>query len=435
MLRRELLCILMFGVTFLNPYAAHANASADVGRTVWSVSGRTILLDGKPFFAKGVNYSPTPVGGSYNWDPFGDWFTRSWRGIYQRDLPLIRAMGANAMRIHSLFAFPPTDANYENVDALDFDSPEVADHLDFLDKAWDGGQDPLYVLITIPVDKLRGFYQGDDRLRAEDSERVYRFYKKLARWAARKYGSHPAVMGFSIGNECNDALDLPGAPVFWERIDELARIVKAEAPDKLVTSVWFPQPKEHFLKYPRLLLDKRFDVIGMNLYDGPLKNSEFWELYNSWAQERGLNKPVIVTEFGTPACRHGVNGRIEETAQSALLQVQWALALWKQIADRSVLSDPGRGITSGGFVFAWSDEWWKTRDQHGHAAIQDPGKIQQDFLAGGWLDDECFGINSIAPHPDRPPLHPWEPDKSPVPYPPDLLTPRPIYYALKALWK
>jgi hypothetical protein len=426
---------LVLGVALFDLSPAQADGRTSVDRTVWTVSGRTILLDGKPFFAKGVNYSPTPVGGSYNWDPFGDWFTRAWHQVYERDLPLIRAMGANSIRIHSLFALPPTNANYENVDTLDFHSPQAADHVDFLNKAWNNGQDPLYVLITIPVDKLRGFYQGDEQFKAEDSLRVYRFYEKLARWAARKYGSHPAVMGFSVGNECNDVLDLPGSPVFWERIDKLARIVKAEAPDKLVTSVWFPQPKEHFLKYPQLLLDEHFDVIGINLYDGPLKNSQFWDLYNSWATERGLNKPVLVTEFGTPACRHGADGRIEETAQSLALQDQWVLALWKQIVDHSVLSDPVRGITSGGFVFAWSDEWWKTRDQHGHAAIQDPGKIRQDFLAGGWLDDECFGINSIAPHPGRPPLHPWEPQKSLEPYPPDLLTPRPIYHALKALWK
>ncbi|MEW6110781.1 MAG: hypothetical protein AB1664_01515 [Thermodesulfobacteriota bacterium] len=433
-MRITIICLLMLGVVIFNLRGVEIDASIAPDRTVWTVSGRTILLNGKPFFAKGVNYSPTPVGGSYNWDPFGDWFTRSWRGIHERDLPLIREMGANSIRIHSLFAFPPTNANYEIAAKLDFDSPKAADHTDFFNKAWNNGQNPLYVLITIPMDKLRGFYQGDDPARREESRRVYRFYEKLAAWAARKYGSHPAVMGFSVGNECNDVLDLPGNPIFWERIEKLARIVKTNAPDKLVTSVWFPQPKEHFLKYPRLLLDEYFDVIGINLYNGPLKNSEFWELYNSWAAEHGLNKPVLVTEFGTPACLHTNDGRVEETAQSLALQAQWVLSLWKQIVDHSVLSDPVRGITSGGFVFAWSDEWWKTRDQRGHAAIQDPGKIQQDFLAGGWLDDECFGINSIAAHPDRPPLHPWEPDKSPIPYTPDLLTPRPVYYSLKALW-
>lgn len=422
-----LLCVVQIA------YEAYSEPTLD--KTVWTVSGRTILLDGVPFFVRGVNYSPTPVGGSFNWSPFGDWFTRPWREIHQRDMPRLREMNANSIRIHSWFAVEPWDDNYEKYAHEGFPKGKTKDHTDFLDLAWNGGKNPLFVLITIPLDKPRLFDANGDKVKTADSERVYAFYKRTTRWLTRKYGKHPAVMGFLIGNECNDAAERPAKPQFMEKMRELAKIAKSEAPDKLVATAWFPKAKEYFLRYPELLANTWSDFIGINMYNGPLTYAELWELYDKRIIPECGPKPVLITEFGTPACTESeTTGKLIVTPESETGQDRWVMKWWNEIVERSVLKDPVKGITSGGYVFAWSDEWWKTEDRFGHAARRDPGYIPQEFLASEWLHDECFGINSIEPNPERPPLLPWDKAKEPGPYAPDTLTPRKVYYSLKKAW-
>ncbi|MFH0824336.1 MAG: cellulase family glycosylhydrolase [Pseudomonadota bacterium] len=409
-------------------------SQAESIKTKWTTAGQQVLLNGSPFFVKGVSYSPTPVGGSCNWSPYGDWFTPPWKDVHDRDLPRIRALGANSIRVYCWFAHEPDDWNYAAWKTLDFSGPKVKDHRGFLDKAWNGGNKPLYVLINIPLHRERTFYPGQDPALIADSRNVFEFYKKTAQWAAAKYGNHPAVMGFTVGNECNDVEAAPSHEIFWERINEIARVLKAEAPDKLVVSCWFPHPSNHFVNYPRLLQNKNFDVIGVNLYDGDLSNAEFWNLFKETVLDTGFGRPFLVTEFGTPACRHVSKEQVVEDDETHKTQADWITTKWLDIVDHSVLKDPVNGIASGGYVFSWCDEWWKTNDIHGHGAIQDPGFVIQSFLPGGWLDDEWFGLNTIKPYPSRPPRLPWEPDKHPAPYPPDIHTPRKAFHELQKLW-
>jgi hypothetical protein len=64
-----------------------------------TVSGRQVLVNGTPFTVRGVGYSPVPVGDDPEFGPlYGDYFTASHSDIYDRDLPLLRNMGANAVR-------------------------------------------------------------------------------------------------------------------------------------------------------------------------------------------------------------------------------------------------------------------------------------------------------------------------------------------------
>ena len=65
--------------------------------------GRTIYLDGKPFLMRATCFSPVPVGWDPDWfEPYGDFFTSDYAGIYERDIPLIAAAGINTLRINTL---------------------------------------------------------------------------------------------------------------------------------------------------------------------------------------------------------------------------------------------------------------------------------------------------------------------------------------------
>jgi len=75
------------------------------------VEGFKLVVDGEPFLVKGICYSPVPIGENTAFPPYGDYFTPEFAYIWRRDLRLIKAMGANTLRIygwnntvdHSLF--------------------------------------------------------------------------------------------------------------------------------------------------------------------------------------------------------------------------------------------------------------------------------------------------------------------------------------------
>ncbi len=91
-----------------------------------TVSGKQLLVNGAPFKVKGVVYSPVPIGEDPNLAPYGDYFTAPYSALYARDLPMVRALGANTLRLYHW--------------------GKSADHYDFLDRAFNGGVDPIYVI-------------------------------------------------------------------------------------------------------------------------------------------------------------------------------------------------------------------------------------------------------------------------------------------------
>jgi len=80
-------------------------------------------------------------------------------------------------------------------------------------------------------------------------------------------------------------------------------------------------------------------------------------------------------------------------------------------------------VCSGGIVFAWTDEWWKS----GNVTQHDPGESANGAFPGGWGDEEWFGICGVEVK-DRAPANF---DKSH----PDTLLPRAAFDRLKQLWK
>jgi hypothetical protein len=48
----------------------------------WSTNGYQILCDDRPQLLKGFCYSPVPIGGTFEWEPFGDFLIPYWNKIY-----------------------------------------------------------------------------------------------------------------------------------------------------------------------------------------------------------------------------------------------------------------------------------------------------------------------------------------------------------------
>ena len=244
--------------------------------TVWRTNGLAIkrTLSGAtetPFIVRGVNYEPTQIGGSASISPYNDLFyttdTKLWQPLWARDLPALRAIGANAIRTYSFWKFEPGFAAAPQNSAptgvaafwpqLDFtaNATTTADrqfcvpgqpniyafehriHRDFLDALWNNGKNPIHVWIGVSLPPQL----VDPATQPTDRAQYLQFYRYTARWLAKMYGNHPAVMGFVIGNELDTGVTTR-TRLFWQTLNDIGQIVKASAPDKLTMSAFRDTP-------------------------------------------------------------------------------------------------------------------------------------------------------------------------------------------------
>lgn len=271
---------------------------ADSSTTTWSVASdhKTILVSvngGKagPFVIKGVDYSPRPIddaattlpGSDYFW---GDPAHLTYGPIWIRDLwgttfndavhanladGLLRQLGANSIRTYAWWKWVPlTPADYSKWNTLDWSvGPRVRfgatvapagfagwpahDGGDqFLDLCWNNGVNPIYVVIGVALDPWMAFAGTNPDSKLMRDER--RFIERTTQWLAQRYGHHPAVLGFAIGNETN----LPFARGtdryldYWQYLNRLGSIAKRYAPNKLTMTAFadYPRPETPMLLKP-----------------------------------------------------------------------------------------------------------------------------------------------------------------------------------------
>jgi len=151
---------------------------------------------------KGVVYSPVPIGIDPEvTPPYGDYFTSTQSDIWKRDLALLRGMGANTIRVMRW------DIN--------------ANHTDFLDAAYNGGINPISVIVTFWMDP----HKYPDISTPEARKKIKFDFSRLV--ASLK--KHPAIRMWSIGNELNAAW-MYGSKQddLFSLINEMAEVAHAE---------------------------------------------------------------------------------------------------------------------------------------------------------------------------------------------------------------
>lgn len=412
---------ILIGASFVSTQAA---------TTIWSVDGRTIKVNGDPIIVKGVNYSPAPIGANTAWTPFGDYFIPTWHKIWERDFPALRKMGANSIRLY--FMYPYVKNN-------DFSNGAVADHSGFLDAAYNKGAEPVYVFVAYPITNVLFRYKQVDTIptngiwyyqesehgkiwvvdeaydadiaaprRANQKSEYLTLVKQLA--------DNPAVMGFVVSNEANNGI-ARNHPAFWKWLDDLGSDIKNVAPGKLTTIALVDDSMESVTLAEKLNNKMpNIDIWGINSYRGTVSRG-FDVLFSSFAATS--SKALLVTEFGCPASGRS-GGAIVELPNNAKAQADYLKVHWNDIA-------ANQNISAGGYVFEWSDEWWKD----GNPAAHDAASATNSAFPGGYGDEEWFGINSIAVN-NRPANDPWNPGQ---PNDPDLLGSRAVYDTLADLWK
>ena len=335
------------------------------------ISGRALSVGGSQFTIKGVCYQPVPIGEvPWEYDVYSD------AGTYNRDLPILRDMGVNAIR------------TYAKVTSVEF-----------LDACYNGGIDPIYVVMGYFIDGSSNL--GDPAVK-NSIKSDFQAY-------VNTYKNHPAVLMWSPGNETEWAYK--GCDYeYYTLINELAEAAYIEEGSAYhpVTAVLMDI---YDIGDGNLLATDEYmdylDVWGANVYRG----ITFGTVFDDYAAMSG--KPFWIPEFGVDAWRtddkYGdpAAGYVDEASQE-----QYAVALWDEIAARS-------DVCSGGMLFEYSDEWWKS--DYGDPVLHEYGGfVYANVMThpDGYSNEEWYGVVAVSDNGTGP----------------DTVTPRSVYYGLQSRW-
>lgn len=386
-----------------------------------SVNGRTAT----EFLAKGVAYSPAPIGFSNKDGPsFGDIFWDTPGGfldferVWKRDIENIRSHGFNAVRTYSLISnFINNDGSIPSpADITKPGSLLVRQHKKFLDEAWNNGVNPIYVIVGIPMPDTIYVKSAFD---APGNAKSNQFWDDNFTATIAQMKDHPAVIGFTIFNEvggrCHYADPVPPAPKtkeerkcegsedlalywqqlqtypahYWSQVKKYADRAKQMAPDKLIG--WAFNDDADFaaltVEY-RKQYAQSIDFYGVNVFQAAQLDTAL----NPWLKEKQSEaaRPILMTEYGLPATGHrDPNDPLSIYADANTIKLT-ANAVGKLIP--KAFEHPS---VTGMFYFEWSDEWWKQPGNGNRNDRQEGIRTSNDFPNGYW-DEEGFGLYSIA---------------------------------------
>ena len=226
--------------------------------------GKFFFVDGEKFFLKGVTYGP--FAPASHGAPFPE------RSLIERDLTLMRELGANTFRT---FTVPPRW---------------------LLDLA---GEHGLRVIAGIPWAEHVAFL--------DSPHLAHNIHRTIAEGVKACRG-HAAVLACLIGNEIPpDIARWHGPERVRTFLRELVETAKTTDPDRLVSYANFPSTE---------YLDVSFtDFVSFNVY---LHHEAAFRSYLSHLHNLAGDKPLVFTEFGIDSMREGPGVQ----AQTLAWQVQ-----------------------------------------------------------------------------------------------------------------
>jgi len=366
--------------------------------------GYDLIVNARRFVIKGVNYSPVPTGVVPGEVPFGDYFVPNYANVWKPDLDAMRAAGVNVIRL------------YAGNPALNAGSPSSAGNWkQFLDYAYNNGDKPIYVIMF-------SFTLGG--VIAEGGAGYQQYLKDYA-LLVRSTVRHPAVFGYAVGNEIFGGQE--NNPRFWRNYGNLLDAAQAagrsqgEDPFLITATVDDFTPQN---QWPVIINGERsrqlrnLDAWGINIYRGPNLggpgNLPFPQ-YKRIANALNFKKPLILTEFGTPhttrpADVYGQNvttpiANLDDVPENqmgsgqpyfaATTTTNFITSLWNAIT-----ANVGAGndqVCVGGFIFDWSDEYWKGNNVNVQVGGPDVN-FKGGAFAGSYADEAGYGLSSSVPN-------------------------------------
>ena len=333
--------------------------------------GWKLQVDGKDFMVFGMNWGYIPIGQNYSYSLWeqSDAFIMQ---VLDNEMALLRDMGINAIR---LFAdIPPRWVEYI------YEKYGIMSAVNHLMGRYGFEVNGTFVPNTEYGDAATRQAILDD-LRA----------------TVERYRNTRGVLIYLLGNENNYGLawtgfeiqDLP-AGASDPRTEHLYSLMGEAA--TLVGNLDDKRPVvlvNGDIQYLDVIARtcKDIDAMGGNVYRG-ISSGDLFERVR-----RELGVPFIYTEFGADA----YDARLER--EDDVSQAGYLLGQWREIYEQS--HGKGQAGTSiGGFIFQWSDGWWKFRqeenlDVHDTNASWVTAAYPHDYVEGrDNMNEEWWGITA-----------------------------------------
>ena len=369
--------VLAIALAALVPAPAPAqSAGHPLVRVVTDGGGARLQVDGRDFFIRGVNWDYFPIGQNYSYSLW-DQPDATIRAALDREMSLLRAAGVNAIRVYA--GIPPRWVQYIHE------------------------RYGIWTVLNHPLGRYGTTVGGVFTPNTDYSDRRVRaaLVKEVTDLVDR-FRDTPGVLMWFLGNENNYGLqwrsaatenlpteqrDVAKARYLYSLVGEAGRAVKAHDPSRPVAWV---NGDLFYLDVIAAEAKGAIDVFATNTYRG----RGFGDLYERVRATLGI--PVLLAEFGADAWN------AKEMREDQLMQARYLLSQWRAIYGET--AGKGRaGNAIGGFVFQWSDGWWKVGqevglDLHDVTATWANDAYAEDFVKGeNNMNEEWWGIVAKGP--------------------------------------
>jgi hypothetical protein len=351
------------------------SAQAHDVEIVEDASGLRLQVDGEDLMVLGVNWDYFPRGTTnpqYNFWGQTDDFIRS---ALDREMSLLRSMGANAIRLYEGIPAKWVEYIYDNYG--------------------------IYSIVNHTLGRYGLDFQGRYIPNTDYSDPAFRaqLVGQVENMVRELQGTRGLLM-WLLGNENNYGLvwtsaeteNLPQGEADAVRARYMYSLF-GEAVDAIHAIDDLPVAMANGdLQYLDIIAEEvpNLDVFGSNVYRG-YSFRDFFERV-----DETLGVPVMFTEFGSDR----FNARTLEEAQEE--QADYLIQNWREIYEQSA----GKGLVGnsiGGLTFQWTDGWWKY-GQTDRLDIQDTNAswsneaYQFDWAPGeNNMNEEWFGIVAKGP--------------------------------------
>lgn len=369
-----------------------------------------LLVDGKPYFIKGVVYEPVKVGDRLNasnlWMTYDtnhngklDTAYESWvdQNLNNRrdkkeavvgDFQLLKEMGCNTIRIYH-----PSNIKKEVFRDL-FNRFGIRVMMGNFLGAYTWGSGAAWKDGTDYTDSIQRQKMKEDvkKMVLEFKDEPYMLFWML--------GNENDVAGSYENSTFNNTNARRVPEVYATFVNEVAKMVHELDPNHPVgiSNATFGLMRAYAQYAPEI------DFVGMNAYTGPYG---FGRLWNSIKMD--FDRPVTITEYGVD-CYDQNKGSIDEGFQAL-----YHRGCWRDMVNNS-FGKSGAGNSLGGFAYTWLDSWWfcglTTEHDTTKGAWRGPAK-------DSWFNDEWLGL--------------WgQGDGKASPF---IRQPREVYYMYKKEWR
>jgi beta-glucuronidase len=384
--------IIIVATIFMFTVFAHPQQSEDVLLTRGEGKVRLVkyknghwqlLVDGEPYFIKGVGYEPVRVGDrltasnmwmnyDFNGNGICDTAYESWvdennNNIQDADEPvvgdfaLLKEMGCNTIRIYH-----PSNINKEILrDLYNRFGIRIIMGNFFGAYTWGSGA---------------SWEDGTDYTDEQQRLNMLEDVKNMV----LEYKDEPYILFWMLGNENemvgsreNSTFNNTNARlvprVYTEFVNEAAEMIHAIDPDHPVAvSNASLRLLKYYAKYAPSI-----DILGFNAYMGAYGFGTLWR-----AVKMDFDRPVVITEYGID-CYNQLKNIIDED-----FQARYHKGCWQDMVDNR-FGHKGAGNSIGGFAYNWLDSWWFC----GSASEHD---VEKGAWRGpsndSWINDEWLGI-------------------------------------------